>query len=375
MVWRLLRPDAKRVWDDSAVITRLSRYWDIMNEKRIAKYLIAKKIDANVELDGDLPKLLNAHERIKESFGNIIRRVDDGELEYESMDPPKVSYLDLKIELAQRMLEECIFCERRCRVNRRKGEKGTWCKLDGRARISSAFLHHGEEAPLVPSGTIFFTSCNFCCVFCQNYDISQVYPENGVEVPPEKLASIARNLKREGARNINYVGGDPTPNLHVIVESLKYSDINVTQLWNSNLYCSEETMNILLDIMDFWLPDMKYYSDECAKEFSIVPNYWTVISRNHKLAYDHGGGPDHGEMIIRHLVLPNHVDCCTIPILEWIAENCPKVLVNIMAQYRPTHLVGRNKKYSSINRRPTSKEMEKAYNTADALGIIWRPVS
>ncbi len=133
-------------------------------------------------------------------------------------------------------------------------------------------------------------------------------------------------------------------------------------------------MKILLDIMDFWLPDMKYHSDECAKEFSKVPNYWTVVSRNHKLAYDEGG-LEHGEMIIRHLVMPNHVECCTKPILEWIAENLPKALVNIMAQYRPTHLVGRNKQYSNINRRPTSKEMDTAYKIADELGIIWRPVS
>ncbi len=380
MVWRLLRPDAKQVWDDSVVKTLLKRYWAIFNEKKTAKYLITKRIDAKVELNEELPKLWNAHERIRKSFKNIIQRIDNGELEFNSLNTPKVSYLDLKVELAQRMLEECIFCERRCRVNRKQGEKGTWCKLDGRARVSSAFLHHGEESPLVPSGTIFFTSCNFCCVFCQNYDISQVYPENGVEVSPEKLASIARNLKREGARNINYVGGDPTPNLHVIVESLKhnsvkeYNSVNVTQLWNSNLYCSEETMKILLDIMDFWLPDMKYHSDECAKEFSIVPNYFEIVSRNLKMAYDYGG-LDHGEIIIRHLVMPNHVECCTLPILEWIAENSPKALVNIMAQYRPTHLVGSNKKYSSINRRPTSAEMDKAYKFADELGIIWKPVS
>ncbi len=374
MVWRLLRPDAKQVWDDSVVKTLLSRYWDIMNEKRIAKYLIAKRIDAKIELNEDISRLWSVHEKIRKSFRNTIKRIDNGELEFESMDTPKVSYLDLKSEIAQRMLEDCIFCERRCRVNRSQGEKGTWCKLDGQARVSSAFLHHGEEAPLVPSGTIFFTSCNFCCVFCQNYDISQIYPENGVEISPEKLASMARNLKREGARNINYVGGDPTPNLHVIVESLKYNNLNVTQLWNSNLYCSEETMKILLDTCDVWLPDLKYYENDHAKELSKVPNYWAVVSRNHKMAYDHGG-LDHGEMIIRHLVMPNHVECCTKPILEWIAENVPKALVNIMAQYRPTHLVGRNKQYSSINRRPTSAEMDKTYKLADELGIIWRPVS
>jgi putative pyruvate formate lyase activating enzyme len=233
----------------------------------------------------------------------------------------------------------------------------------------------GEEAPLVPSGTIFFAGCNFGpCVFCQNWDISN-NPDNGEVVTPEKLARIVNSLKREGARNVNWVGGEPTPNAYHIIASMKYTTVNIAQLWNSNMYCSKELMKLLLDIIDFWLPDFKYGSDECAKRLSKVPNYWSIVSRNHKMAYDETVAQGTSGMIIRHLVLPNHIECCTRPILEWIAENCPKALVNIMEQYRPLFQVPGNPKYSDIDRRPSGKEMEKAYKIADKLNILWKPVS
>jgi putative pyruvate formate lyase activating enzyme len=115
---------------------------------------------------------------------------------------------------------------------------------------------------------------------------------------------------------------------------------------------------------------MKWRSNKCALKYSRVPNYWDVISRNHKSAHDQGGG----EMIVRHLVMPGHVDCCTKPVLEWISKNIPRALVNIMGQYRPTYLVS-TKDYAEINRRPSHSEMEKAHAYADELGLLWKPVS
>ncbi len=211
-------------------------------------------------------------------------------------------------------------------------------------------------------------------MFCQNYDIS-TNPKNGIETSGESLARISRDLKREGARNINYVGGDPTPNTYNILKGIRETKTNIVQLWNSNMYCSKECMKLLLDVMDFWLPDFKYGNNQCAERLSKVSNYWEVVSRNHKMAYDETVEPGTSGMIIRHLVLPGHVECCTKPVLEWVAKNCPKALVNIMEQYHPTHEVPRRKEYADICRRVTSDEMEEAYKTADELGIIWRPVS
>ncbi|RLG51592.1 MAG: pyruvate formate lyase-activating protein, partial [Thermoproteota archaeon] len=186
----------------------------------------------------------------------------------------------------------------------------------------------------------------------------------------KKLAKIEAALRIDGAANINFVGGDPTPNLHTILESLLYLEENVPLLWNSNMYCSIETMKLLADIIDIWLPDFKYGNDSCAERLSKVQRYFEVVSRNHKIAHESG------DMIIRHLVLPNHVECCTKPVLKWISENCPNALVNVMAQYRPEYLVARNPRdYPDISRRPTAEEMRAAYSYAKSLGICYEPVS
>ncbi|MFX0103611.1 MAG: radical SAM protein, partial [Candidatus Hodarchaeota archaeon] len=231
------------------------------------------------------------------------------------------------------------------------------------------------EAPLVPSGTIFFSGCNFKCVFCQNDDIS-TNPGAGMVVNPTKLSHIAKSLKGDGARNINYVGGDPIPNLHVIIESLKYQDDNITQLWNSNFYNTMDALNLLADVMDFWLPDLKYGNSECAKRLSLVDDYWEVLTRNLKHVHDQMVGKEWASLVIRHLVLPDHVQCCSFPIINWVSENLPNAMINIMGQYRPTHKVPRNpEKYSEITRRPSRDELLRVKNLADELGVAWKAVS
>ncbi|MEM2924606.1 MAG: radical SAM protein [Methanocellales archaeon] len=368
MGWIFARPDAELVWQNAEVRRRLSWYYAVMLDEKPSKFLICKRIEANFKQGDSIEDLWREHSSLAIVFKETLQGIASGEIKLEDLEVKSPNFLDLKIEIVNRLLESCIFCERRCKANRKEGAKG-FCELDSVARVSSCFHHYGEEAPLVPSGTIFFTSCNFRCQFCQNWDIS-TDPYNGVEVDPKKLASLARTLRREGCRNINYVGGDPTPNLHIIVESLRYLDINVPLLWNSNLYCSEEAMKILTELMDIWLPDFKYYSDACAERLSKVKNYFAVVSRNHKLAHESG------DIIIRHLVLPNHLDCDTKPLLEWIASNLPRALVNIMGQYRPEHVVARTPHlFKDIARRPSFEEMDRAMRIAKKLGIVYEPVS
>ncbi|MFX0185117.1 MAG: radical SAM protein, partial [Candidatus Hodarchaeota archaeon] len=214
---------------------------------------------------------------------------------------------------------------------------------------------------------------------CQNYTISQRWRDqesgkilDGVKRTPQQIVRIAGALAREGARNINWVGGDPTSNLHVILHVLRDFDINICQLWNSNMYLSVEGMKLLLEVMDFWLPDLKYANDDFAKRMSKIPNYWSIITRNIKMAHDKGSG----EVIIRHLVMPGRVETETYPILEWCAQNVPNALVNVMGQYRPQHLVQRHPdKFKDINRGLKYKELTSARDKAEELGILWRPVS
>ncbi|MCE4625322.1 MAG: radical SAM protein [Desulfurococcales archaeon] len=374
----MVRPDAVTVWRDKRVVKRLGWYYSVMKGEKPAKFLIARTLEVPQLRRGELhsveeERLWRIHEKLEKAFMEEwfkVKESDRVNVEKYRKDRVEVSFLDLKRELAWRLASPCRLCERRCMVNRY--ERIGACRLDIKTYVHSAFLHLGEEAPLVPSGTIFYGGCNFTCVYCQNYDISQVYPRAGKAVSEVELAYIQDVLASKGARNINHVGGDPTPNIHTIVGSLNYVESNIPQLWNSNMYLTLEAMKIIVHLIDIWLPDLKYGNNRCAFRLSAVPRYWEVVTRNLKIA------AEHGDMIIRHLVLPNHLECCTKPVLRFIAEELPKdrVLVNIMDQYRPMHLVARNpRRWKDIARRPSYREIHEARKTATRLGIVWEPVS
>ncbi len=376
-MWRT-RPDSHSVWKILEVVKRLNRYYQLIHEEKIARYLLTKALPIDIDLQTDLPVLWHEHERLASEFSTFIIEYDEGAQANVVPEPVKPSFLDLKIKIADEILKECCFCERQCKKNREAGELGV-CKVGKDAIISSAFLHMGEETVLVPSGTIFFSGCTFKCVFCQNYSISQEWRDrqsgkirDGVNRTPQQIALIAGALAREGARNINWVGGDPTSNLHVILHVLQDFEKNICQLWNSNMYLSTEGMKLLLEVMDFWLPDLKYADNDFAKRMSKIPNYWEIITRNIKMAHDKGSG----EMVVRHLVMPGRIEADTYPILEWCSKSVPKALVNVMGQYRPMHRVRRYPdKYKDINRGITYEELTLAREKADELNILWKPVS
>lgn len=268
--------------------------------------------------------------------------------------------LDRRVEEARPILKSCHFCERRCGVNRLKGEKGYCGVLE--AKIATDFIHLGEEKELVPSYTLFFSGCTFFCVFCQNWDISQS-PERGHYVTPKKLA---QKISKNKARNVNWVGGDPTPNLYYILtvlRELQKLEVNIPQVWNSNMYLSQESMDILDGVIDVYLTDFKYGNDNCARRLSKVENYWEIVKRNHLLA------EKQGEMLIRHLVLPEHLDCCTKPILKWLSQNLQNFRLNLMDQYRPEYNALREE---DISRRLTRQEFQEALQYATELSLKTR---
>lgn len=370
MSFRFLRPDAHSAWKHPEIKKRFSRYRDIIDGKQTARYLIAKTLACDYNSEDPIEELEKRLEKKSEEFSNLL---DKNEKELEARKIQDLNYINLSHTLATKYLENCIFCERRCDVNRIDGEKG-FCLVPNKSYITSAFLHHGEESVLVPSGTIFFQGCNFGCVFCQNYDISQAWKgkrdisEVAREADSHDLAETAERLAKKGALNINYVGGDPIPNLHTIIASLQYQESNICQLWNSNFFLSNEGLGLIIDLMDFWLPDFKYGNNECAKKYSGIESYYDILTRNLKRIHEEGSA----EIIIRHLVMPNHIECCSKPILEFIANEIPKCVVNIMGQYRPEYHAY---KFDEINRRPSSEEMREVKDYADQLGILWEPVS
>ncbi len=265
------------------------------------------------------------------------------------------SLLHLKSYIAEKIISSCILCEHRCKANRNKAFGK--CGIGKEARVSSAFVHLGEEAEIVPSGAVFFSGCNLKCCFCQNYGISQS-PKSGSVWKPGMLAAWVEGMKN-GISNVNLVGGEPTPNLHVILKSLLALDARLPIVWNSNMYMSEEAMGLLDGSVDLYLSDFKFGNDECAKDLSGAKNYFRVVSRNHLLA------KGQASLLIRHLVLPGHVECCSKPILKWIRENLgPSVRINIMDQYMPEHNAD-----GKIARRLEPKEYREVVDYAMDIGL------
>jgi len=358
-MWSLIRPDALAVLSDQKVRKVLGRYFDVFQGKKTAKFLVAKRLSASYEKDDSIGKLWRVHEDLVKAFYSLEKRVDEEDMGLREPPLPEKSFLDLKIEIANRILEECRLCVRNCGANRVKGKLG-WCRCGSRFPVSTIFMHTGEEPELVPSGTVFTVGCNLRCLHCQNWTISQHY-ERGEAYTIAKMAKAVEDLHGAGSRNLNMVGGEPTPWLPLWLETLKHVKSNIATVWNSNSYYSEESAKLLAGLVDVYLLDFKYGNNTCAESISSAPKYWEACTGNHLYA------KQYGELIIRVLVLPEHNHCCTRPILKWIAENLgPETRVNLMDQFRPEW---RAHEVPELRRRLTRKEFDEAVQIARDRGL------
>ena len=309
----------------------LGRYEEILHGTSSARYLLARSVPVEFKERLPLAEKWDLHHVKMEMLREVIGR----------REPPRTvtpNLMDLKVSIARDLVRECCLCEHRCGTDRSltPGRCGVM-----ESRVSSHFVHMGEEEPLVPSYTVFFSGCNLRCVFCQNYDIS-TRPDAGLIYPAEDMAALLSRLARpkgtgytahahEDVKNVNWVGGDPTPHLPYILDVLSRSHANIAQVWNSNMYLTKPALSLLDGCMDIYLTDLKFGNDACALRLSDAPCYMSTVTRNHIMA------AAQGEVIVRHLMLPHHLECCTLPVVDWLADNMPGAAVNIMAQYRPAH--------------------------------------
>jgi len=358
-MWTIWRPDAKAVLMDKKVRTSLARYFSILEDDKPAKFLIAKKLPVTFNKTDSLGKLWKLHDQLTKKFYRLEKEIETRQKWLDEFDVPEASFLDLKIEITNRTLQSCHLCTRRCNSNRTAEELG-YCKCGTKATVSTIFSHTGEEPELVPSGTIFTLGCTLRCLHCQNWSISQWF-ESGEIYSPQQLAQAIEQLRKGGCRNANLVGGDPTSWLSQWLETFRYVEVNVPVVWNSNSYYSEETAKLLTGFIDVYLLDFKYGPKECAEKLSDAPDYWMACTRNQLNA------KKYGELIIRVLVLPNHLECCTKPILKWISTNLGKsVRMNLMFQYRPEW---RAHEISELRRRLTETEKQRAIKLAKNAGL------
>ncbi|MFC1523299.1 radical SAM protein [Thermodesulfobacteriota bacterium] len=292
------------------------------------------------------------------------------------------AYLELYVsgELQERArklhdkLAECCLCPRACRVNRLEGDKGV-CRTGSKAVISSYNPHFGEESPLVGtggSGTLFFTNCNLLCVFCQNFEIS--HQGEGFEVSEEQIAAVMINLQEVGCHNINFV--TPSHVVPQIVGALSLAvekGLSIPLVYNSSGYDSVETLALLDGIIDIYMPDFKFWSEDTAKRYCKAPDYperaQEALFEMHRqvvdLELDSRGIARRG-LLVRHLVMPGCVDE-TREIMGFLARDISLyTYVNVMDQYRPC---GRALKYPPIDRPLDQEEYNEAVRHAKEAGL------
>jgi putative pyruvate formate lyase activating enzyme len=286
-----------------------------------------------------------------------------------------------RVDRLEKLLEQCTVCPRDCLNNRLNNEIAA-CYSGRQPIVSSYTAHFGEEPPLVGkrgAGNIFFGNCNLRCVYCQNYQISQTHKQQlKNEVTHERLAEIMLELQERGCHNINFVS--PThfaPQMARSILIAAEKGLRVPIVYNTNAYDAVSVLSLLEDVVDVYLPDLKYADDESGFIYSKVRSYKEYSRLALKemyrqtgpdLVFDDDGLLQRG-LVVRLLVLPNDIASVGESI-EWIRDELnPKVAISLMAQYYPTHQAESNNRYVLLSRRIREGEWMKATSALEQLGM------
>jgi putative pyruvate formate lyase activating enzyme len=268
------------------------------------------------------------------------------------------SLLDVKIEIAKRSMQKCSLCEWQCGADRAEGETG-FCGVGSDSYYFFEQILCGEETPVIPSHEVFFSGCNMRCKFCYSWQ-SLEDPSYGKLLNATDFADIVKNRRAEGAVNLNLIGGEPTIHLMNILQAIKSFKSPVPIVWNSNFYMSVDTMRLLDGIVDLYLGDLKYGNNICASQIGGIKHYYETVTRNFISA------ASSSDIIIRHLLLPGHVECCFRPIARWISKNMPDIPFNLMLQYTPFYQALDD---PELSKSLTSEEIAEANSIASSLNL------
>jgi putative pyruvate formate lyase activating enzyme len=287
--------------------------------------------------------------------------------------------LEERVRRAYDLLRSCAVCPRKCGVNRLEDERG-FCRTGLQPVVASYGPHFGEEPPIVGlggSGTIFITHCNLACDFCQNYEISQ--SGRGYEVPPEKVADMMIRLQEGGCQNINFV--TPSPVVPQLLRSISIAagrGFSLPLVYNSGGYDAVETLRLLDGIIDIYMPDAKYGSNDVAAALSHAPGYVNVMKEALREMHRQVGdlviteGIARRGLLVRHLVLPENLAGSDV-VLPFIAEEISRdTYVNIMDQYYPAGRVMGNRghnRFPALERSLARNEYSGAIATAMRCGL------
>ncbi len=293
----------------------------------------------------------------------------------------KTGELKKRVEALESLLENCTVCPKDCGNNRLNDEIAA-C-YSGRLPIVSSFTAHFGEEPVLSgtggAGNIFFGNCNLRCVYCQNYQISQTWKtQKRNEITHERLAEMMLELQDRGCHNIGFVS--PThfaPQMARAILIAAERGLRLPIIYNTNAYDSVEVLRLLEDVVDIYLPDLKYSDSVAGFQYSKIRDY-AVHSRaainemyrqtGSELMYGDDGLLKRG-LVIRLLVLPNDVAGIEES-LRWIrAELSPEVAISLMAQYYATNKAATDPRYVLLSRRISQGEWFSAVSLLHELGM------
>lgn len=285
-----------------------------------------------------------------------------------AIQPPQKADARMRLKAIYRLMGECRLCPRECATHRIRGAQGV-CRSGVRPRVASITRHFGEEPPISGtrgSGTVFFSNCNMRCVFCQNFPISQM--QVGRDMTAAQLADGMLRLQKEGAHNINFV----TPTHYAAqaahaVYLARRKGLSIPVVWNTSGYERLETLRLLEGFVDIYLCDYRYTTPALAKRFSRAEDYPALIEPViEEMVRQVGHFSGERGVIIRHLVMPGHLEETRV-ILERIHQRFePQTAVSFMTQYFPAHKASR---FPPINHRLTAEEAEAALDILAASGL------
>lgn len=255
------------------------------------------------------------------------------------------------------LLAGCQLCPINCLADRAAGQVGE-CGAGHTARYFSACVLYNEEQEISPTFAIFFSGCNMRCPYCIVRDCAWS-ADYGLPFDAEVLAQAVRQRAKEGVRTLSFLGGEPTVSLPAAMSLVRRLDGILPVVWNSNMYFSEVARNALRQFVWGYVPDIRCGPD-CAASLAAPSDYFQVASEN-TVELAKGAGL----VLVRHLVLPGHVECCALPIARWVADNLPQAVFNPIYNYLPP----RERAPRDLSRQLRPQEMKQMERECSRLGL------
>ncbi|HEY8506511.1 MAG TPA: radical SAM protein [Gemmataceae bacterium] len=264
-----------------------------------------------------------------------------------------------RLAAARAHYRDCRLCEHRCGVDRAAAPAAGRCKAGAEARVFRQRVEYGDEREIAPSHLFYLSGCDLRCVFCIN-EINAFDPRRGDLLTPEFFRRAVAEGARLRPRTLQWVGGEPTIHLPAILEAMAGCPDLPRVVWKTDLHGTPEAYELLDGVADLYLADFKFGNDACAKELAGIDRYVEILLRNLRTV------SARADLIIRHLLLPGHLDCCFRPLLKLIHLHLPGAKFSLREGYLP-HWQAR--RYLELGRPLHRSELDTARQLAREAGL------